>query len=226
MRRRWIPITLLAIAAGGLLAAVISIAVGEQRVSEIDLDETGEVQELIAGIPQLGDRLGNDDAPVQIFYFNDVQCPRCADFQAEVIDPLIAEQVRPGEVKIIFRNFPLGLKPVTLGAVAVEAAALQDRGWQYQQIFMRNLDQVPERGVNQEFLNEVASFTPKLETDRWERDLEGEEAREAAEADVELATDLRLPADPILIVEGPNGSEQLEDVPSLDQVEAAIERVR
>lgn len=226
MPRRWIPITLLSLGAVGLIAAAISLAVGEKRISDIQLEETGEVQELIAGIRQLDDRLGEEDAPVQIFLFTDVQCPRCAEFQADVVDRLIASHVRTGEAKMLFRNFPLGLKPVTLGALAVEAAAMQDRGWQYAEIFIRNLDQVPEQGVNEEYLNEVAAFTPKLDTARWETDLMSAAAQEAAEADVEQATELRLPADPILIIEGAGGSEQLEDIPSLEEVEAAIERVR
>lgn len=226
MPRRWIPITLLSLGAVGLIAAAISLAVGEKRISDIQLEETGEVQELIAGIRQLDDRLGEEDAPVQIFLFTDVQCPRCAEFQADVVDPLIASHVRTGEAKMLFRNFPLGLKPVTLGALAVEAAAMQDRGWQYAEIFIRNLDEVPEQGVNEEYLNEVAAFTPKLDTARWETDLMSAAAQEAAEADVEQATELRLPADPILIIEGAGGSEQLEDIPSLEEVEAAIERVR
>ncbi len=226
MPRRWIPITLMTLAVVGLIAAVVSISVGENRITTIELEETGEVQELIAGIRQLDDRLGNDDAPVQVFLFTDVQCPRCADFQREVVDPVIAERVRTGEVKMLFRNFPLGLKPVTLGALAVEAAQMQDRGWQYAEIFIRNLDQAPERGITDEYLNEVAAFTPKLDTARWEADLESVAAREAAEADVEQATELRLPANPVLIVEGANGSEQLDDVPTLEEYEAAIDRVR
>jgi hypothetical protein len=50
----------------------------------------------------------------------------------------------------------------------------------------------------------------------------------SAQEDVDLATDLRLPADPILVIENPatGESETLEDVPSLEDVEAAIERLR
>ncbi len=126
------------------------------------------MQELIGGIRQLDDRLGDEDAPITMTLFQDVQCPRCADFQADVIDPLIEQRVRTGEAQINFRNFPLGLKPVTLGAIGVEAAAEQDRGWQYAELFMRNLDEVPEHGVNQEFLEQVAAVVPKLDTAAWE----------------------------------------------------------
>lgn len=226
MRSRLIPITLLSLGAIGLVAAVVSISVGEGTIEEIRVEGTGEVQELIGGIRQLDSRLGNDDAPVTISLFTDVQCPRCAGYQAEVIDPLIADQVRTGELKLEFRNFPLGLKPVTLGAIASEAAAEQDRQWQYAELFLRNLDRVPERGVTEEYLEAIAAATPKLDTSAWEAALVDPEAAQRAEDDVELATELRLSADPALIVEGPSGSETLEGAPDLETALEAVERVR
>jgi protein-disulfide isomerase len=225
VERRWLPITLLALLFGGLLAGIVSLSIGEKGTPTIEITGTGEVQELIGGIRQLDDRLGDEGAPITMTLFQDVQCPRCADFQSQVIDPLIEQRVRTGEAQINFRNFPLGLKPVTLGAIAVEAAAEQDRGWQYAELFMRNLDEVPEQGVDQEFLEEVASVTPKLDTAAWEEALFAGPAEASAQEDVDLATELRLPADPILVVQGANGEETLEDVPSLEEVNAAIDRV-
>lgn len=225
MPSRWIPITILSLLFIGLMAAIVSLSVGEKGPQVIQIEGTPEVQELIGGIRQLEERLGNEDAPVTIDLFQDVQCPSCADFQADVIDPLIAERVRTGDVQINFRNFPLGLKPVTLGAIATEAAAEQDRGWQYLSLFMRNLDEVPEQGVSEEFLNQVAAVTPKLDTAAWEEALLAGPAEDRAQEDVDLATELRLPANPILIIAGPGGEVQLEDRPTLDEVYAAIEQV-
>jgi protein-disulfide isomerase len=225
MRSRWIPLTLLALGAAGLIAALVSISVGENEVGPIRVEGTGEVQELIGGIHQLGNRLGNEDAPVTITVFNDVQCSRCADFQAEVVDPLIADYARTGEAKLVWRNFPLGPKPVTLGAIGTEAAAEQDRGWQYADLFLRNLDEVPERGVDQEFLNEVAAATPKLDTAAWEEAVASDAARQAAQEDVDLATELRLTANPVLVIEGAGGVETLEGAPTLKEALAAIDRV-
>jgi len=226
MPRRWIPITLLTLATVGLIAAVISISVGENEVQVIQLEETGEVQELIAGIPQLGNRLGNSNAPVTINLFIDIQCPSCADYAAETVDPVIAEQVRTGEAQIILRHRPVGLKPATLGAFGTLAAGEQDRAWQYAEIFMRNLDQVPERGVDEEFLNEVAAVTPKLDTATWEADVVDEEIRNQAVEDDMLAVELEIPGDTAWVIDGASGSETLERAPDLDQVLAAIERVR
>jgi protein-disulfide isomerase len=225
MPNRWMPITALSLLFIGLMAGIVSISIGEKGPQSIQIEGTPEVQQLIGGIRQLDDRLGVEEAPITIDLFQDVQCPRCADFQAEVVDPLIDEQVRTGEVQMNFRNFPLGLKPVTLGAIGTEAAAEQDRGWQYAEIFMRNLDEVPEQGVSEEYMNAVASVTPKLDTGLWEEALLAGPAEESAEEDVELATELQLRANPILIIAGPGGEVKLDEVPTLDEVYEAIEQV-
>lgn len=236
MRSRLIPILSLGVVAIGLAGVLVSISVGENSVGGtgvggVDaeaaaLEGIGEVQELVGGLRQLDSRLGDEDAPVTLNLFTDIQCERCADYQLEVVEPLIRDYVRTGEAKFEYRNFPLGLKPVTLGGIATEAASEQARGWQYLSLFMRNLDRVPERGVTEEFLDLIAAGTPKLDTAQWESDLTAPDSRERAETDVELATELRLPADPAIVVDGPTGSEQLEGAPALGEVEAAIERVR
>jgi protein-disulfide isomerase len=226
MRNRWIPITFLTLGAVGLIAAVVSISVGEEGVQEIRLEETGEVQELIAGIPQLDSRLGNSDAPVTINLFLDVQCRVCADYASEVVNPVIADYVRTGEAQIILRHRPVGTKPATLGAFGTLAAAEQGRGWQYAEIFMLNLDQVPELGVDEDFLNEVAAVTPKLDTGQWERDVLDEGVRARAQEDDELAAELRIPGDTAFVIDGAGGSETLERAPPLADVIAAIERVQ
>ena len=218
MQSRWIPLTILSVAAIGLLAAIVSLSVGEHREEKFTISGSGEVQELVGGIPQLGDRLGSDDAPITIDVFNDIQCTRCADYQREVIDPLINDYVRPGDAQMIFRHYPLG-------GVAAEAAGQQDRQWQFIEVFIRNLDQVPAEGVTQEFLNEIASATPKLEVTDWEQAMQGDEAEQAATAGNDLGTKLKITANPAVVVTGASGSEELDDAPGIDDIEAAIDSV-
>lgn len=226
MQSRWIPLSLLSIGAIALLAALVSISIGEHRAERYTITGSGEVQELIAGIPQLGERLGNSDAPITLTLFTDVQAPLAADYQREVIDPFIEEEVRTGNAQIIFKNFALGLKPVTLGALGVEAAAAQDHGWQYAEMFMRNQDVAPEQGVDREFLDEIAANTPRLEVSAWEEALEDPASEEAVNDDADLAVELRLRGDGTAVnVQGPNGSELLQDSPSRAEIDAAIGRV-
>ena len=73
----------------GLGWLIVSISVGEKKIEDFRIEGTSEVQELIGGIRQLDDRLGDDSAPVTITLFTDVQCARCATFQSDVVDPLI-----------------------------------------------------------------------------------------------------------------------------------------
>jgi protein-disulfide isomerase len=225
MRSRWIPLTLLTLAGLGLLGALISISIGENREENLVITGTGDVQELIAGIPQLGERLGDSDAPITLTLFTDVQCPHCADYQADVIDPFIEDEVRTGNAQIIFKNFALGAKPVTLGGMGVEAAAAQDHGWQYAEMFMRNQDAAPTIGVNQDFLDEVAANTPRLDTDAWEQAFADPASEQAMQEDADLATQMRLEADVAVNVQGPNGSELLQEAPSREEIDAAIARV-
>jgi protein-disulfide isomerase len=225
MRSRWIPLTLLTLAGLGLLGALISISIGENREEDLVITGTGDVQELIAGIPQLGERLGEDDAPITLTLFTDVQCPHCADYQAEVIDPFIEDEVRTGNAQMIWKNFSLGAKEVTLGGIAVEAAADQDHGWQYAEMFMRNQDQAPTTGVDQDFLDEVAGNTPRLDTEAWEAAYKDPASEQAAKEDADLAVQMRLEADVAVNVQGPNGSELLQEAPSREEIDAAIARV-
>lgn len=226
MGSRWVPLTLLSVGAVALIAALVSISVGENRVEEFRIEESGEVQQLIAGIRQLDDRLGLEDAPVMLELYTDVQIPTGADYQAQVVDPLIEEYVRTGEANITLRHFPLGPKPVTLGGIAAEAAGFQDRQWQFAELLMRNLELAPERGFEDtDFLNEIAGFVPKLDVTQWEEDLESEEAEALAAEDEEIAAVNTFSAAPVMIVTGAGGVEQLEDAPTLAEVEAAIAAV-
>ena len=225
MRSRWLPLTLLSLAAAGLLAALVSLSVGQHREEDLVITGTGAVQELVGGIRQLDDRLGDENAPVTLTLFTDVQCPSCADYQLTVIDPLIEDLVRTGEASIELKNFSLGAKEVTLGGIGVEAAAKQDHGWQYAEMFMRNLGAAPDAGVNQDFLDEVAANTPQLDTAGWEEADADPTTEAAAKQDADLAVQLRLTDDVVVNVQGANGSKLLENSPSRAQIDAAIAQV-
>ena len=229
----WVPRVLLAVLAVGVGYAIIAIAVGEGGPQAVEIQGRPEVQKLIAGIRQEEERLGSSDAPVEIELFTDIRSVPGAEFQREVVDPVIAEYVRTERAQINLRHFSFGRTAVTAAAIAADAAGAQGHQWQYAELVMRNLGIVDEDGVDEEFLNEIAEVTPGLEHDEWEVEFEEELERQrndpdyesAVDADDKLALDLKLPAQPVMIVTGPGGSETLDDVPSLDEARLAIERV-
>lgn len=220
------PRALLLVGGGALIAAIVSIAVGEGGPRAEEIGGVNEVQRIFGGIAQEGAVLGAEDAEITVSVFNDIQCEPCADYQIEVIDPLVEEYARSGEVRFEFRHFSLAPNDTTVAAIAAEAAGEQERQWQYLDTFVRNLDVVISRDVDEEVLREVAEAVPQLEVDLWEEDLGSPETEELVREDAMLAAELELPADPAVVVDAPGGQRELIDSPSIEQVEAAIAEVR
>ena len=229
----WIPRTLLALAAIGVGYAIVAISVGEGGPQAVEIEGRPEVQELVAGIRQEGARLGPEDAPVEIDLFTDVRAVPAAEFQREVVDPLIEEYVRTGRAQINLRHYSFGRTAVTEAAIAAHAAGDQGHQWQYAELVLRNLPDEDGEGVDELFLNEVAEVTPGLEKEEWDEVFENELRRQeedpeyesSLEADDQLALELELPAEPALVLTGPGGSETLDATPSLADAMAALERV-
>ena len=220
------PRALLLVGGGALIAAIVSIAVGEGGPRAEEIGGVNEVQRIFGGIAQEGAVLGAEDAEITVSVFNDIQCEPCADYQIEVIDPLVEEYARSGEVRFEFRHFSLAPNDTTVAAIAAEAAGEQERQWQYLDTFVRNLDVVISRDVDEEVLREVAEAVPQLDVDLWEEDLGSPETEELVREDAMLAAELELPADPAVVVDAPGGQRELIDSPSIEQVEAAIAEVR
>jgi hypothetical protein len=72
----------------------------------------------------------------------------------------------------------------------------------------------------------VAAVVPKLDTAQWEEDVESGEAEELAAADEVIAAESAFSAAPAMIVTGAGDTIVMEDGPSLEEVEAAIEQAR
>lgn len=233
----WVPRVLLALLAAGVIAMIVSISVGEGGPEAIEIEGTEEVLVLYTAIPQDEARLGPSDAPVEIELFTDLRATQSAEFQRDVVLPLIEEYVRTDRAQIALRHRSVGGAEVSLAAVAATIAGEQRRQWQFAELVMRNLDQAGE-AADEDFLRDIADSlrgaTREFEAEEFAAELEPcadedpeTECPQAAipEADDELATELELPAQPALVVTGPGGSEILVDAPSLEEARAAIERV-
>jgi protein-disulfide isomerase len=222
----WVPRALLAVGLAALTAAIISIAVGSGGPARPALvGGVNEVQRILGGIHQQGAYLGPDDAPVTISVFNDIQCRPCADYEIETVDPLVEEYARTGEARLEFRHFSLAPNETTLAAIAAEAAGVQDRQWQYLDTFVRNVDEIGAREIDEDLLREVAEAVPELDVDQWERDYSEPASEERVRQDAMLAADLDLPAEPAIVVSGPGEQRTLIESPSIEEVEMAVEGV-
>ena len=224
-RPRLIGLLVMALCVGLLGFAIVSLSIGSGgEKDEITITGAEQVQSLVGGIPQDGARLGSSDAPVTIQVFNDLSCDPCSDWNRDVVVPLIEGPVRSGDVQLVYHNFPMTESGFFLGAYAAVAAAKQDYEWQFIELFLANQDEAKKQGADQDFLNAIARGVGvvNFNVEQWQRDMEDDDIQSTLEADEQITAERRLPAEPAVVVGGPNGTEQLIQSPSLADVQAAI----
>jgi protein-disulfide isomerase len=226
-RPRLIGLIVLALCVGLLGFAIVSLSVGNDEGDNVKITGAGEVQSLLGGIPQSGPRLGSANAPVTVQVFNDPQCDPCSDWNREVIVPLIRGPVRAGDLQLVWHNFPMTQSGFFLGAYGAVAAAKQDYEWQFIELFFANQDEAERHGADQEFLDGIARGVGvvNFNVEQWQRDMDDSDIQETLDADEKLSAERRLPAQPAVVVGGPNGTQQLIESPSLAEVQAAIAEV-
>jgi protein-disulfide isomerase len=222
MRPRLVGLAVAALAALALISLIVSLSLDEPEDRPVEITGAGTVQRQLGGIEQHGATLGDEQAPVTIDLFNDLQCADCDDYQLEVVPRLVEDLVRPGKAKLTYRHFPMGQRERVLADFGAVAAGEQDRLWQYVQLFFINQDEAERVGVDKDFLERIAAAVLELDDNQWREDFDAEETDAILESDAELALDLRLTAEPAAVVQGPGGQQELDDRPTVEQIETAV----
>ncbi len=197
----------------------------------VHVDGIEDAQSLFGGVPQEGERLGSDDAPVTIQVFNDIQCNDCRDDFLATIPALTERYARPGDVKLLWRHYSNSVNPEQLGFYGAEAAADQGYGWQYIYLFFRSQDEAERVGIDDKYLASIAGGVEELEPEEWETDLEengqkGGPIEQRLESYEKLGRDLGIRTGQGMVINGPGGTVTLQEGPSLAEVEAAIAEVK
>ncbi len=227
--RLWVILALgLALLALGY--SVVEISTQEAGRESIRVGGIASAQRLFGGIPQEGDRLGSDDAPVAIQVFADMQCGNCRGEFLGTVPPLVEDYVRPGEAKLLMRHYSIAANALELGFYGAEAAAEQGYGWQYTYLFFVNQDEAERFGIDDRFMATLAGSVGELEVPEWERSLHAEEGSDGAvtrrlEGYEELGRSLGIRTRPAMVISGPGGTRTLQDGPTLTEVERAIAAV-
>ena len=156
-RRIWqIGAGVFAIAAIVIVAIVVSSSGGGGSDQKVDKAEENETAQLFEGIAQSGDTLGNPQAKVTIYEFADLQCPFCKQYTDTIFPQLVEKYVKPGKVKMVWRNLTfLGPDSIT-GARAVVAAGAQNKTWDMQHLFYENQGTENTGYVTDKFIENLA----------------------------------------------------------------------
>jgi protein-disulfide isomerase len=230
--RIWVA-ALLALGLFGLGYTIVKVSTQKADKGVVHVAGIGEAQELFGGVPQEGDRLGSDDAPVTIQVFNDLQCSSCRDDFLGTIPGLMEKYVRPGDVKLLWRHYSNSETPQELGFYGAEAAAEQGYGWQYIYLFFRTQEEANRfktAPLFENFEKSIAGGVEELEIEEWESDLEKAKVSDSAiqkrlEGYEELGRNLGIRVGQGMVVSGPHGTKTLQEGPSLAEVEKAIAEV-
>lgn len=84
---------------------------------------------------------GSAQAPVTIIEFSDYQCPYCAKYVKETQAQIMAQYVETGQVRYVFRDFPLTFHAeAQKAAEAAECAGEQDQYWEMHDYLFENND--------------------------------------------------------------------------------------
>lgn len=121
---------------------------------------------------------GNLNSDLEIVEYGDYQCPYCG-----AAYPVLKELMKEfgGQVKFVFRNFPLSEmhQYARIAAIATEAANLQGKFWEMHDAIYEN-----QRDLNENLLMRLAEEL-ELNIPQFEKDLENNDLAEKVDADFE-----------------------------------------
>lgn len=222
---------ILVVAVGALLIALIGMATREASNEYEDVQGGQEMRQIFGGVRQLDDRLGSDDAPVQMQVFLDAQSATYRDQFLDTIPALVNGPVRGGSLKLLYRNRSLTRNATELSFYGIEAAQEQGYGWQFAYLMFKNQDLAKEQGLDEDFLTHLAETVENMDIDQWKQDFEeGNQPDSPMNADLQaqdqLAINLKIRDKPAVVVNGPRGTVTVQDAPDLAEIQAAISEVQ
>jgi len=162
-----------------------------------------EVSSLIGGIPQNGNTIGSPKAPVTMQYFGDLECPICRDFTEGALKPLIEKYVRPGKLKIEYRNLETATRePETFRTqqIAALAAGKQNKAWDYIELFYHQQGQEDTGYVTEKYLQELAKQVPGMDLTTWSADRNNGEFTNTITTDAQAANNSGFTGTPSFLI--------------------------
>ena len=191
------------------------------------------VDQMFAGISQGGNRLGKPNAPVTMTYYGDYECPVCQAFTLQGGFPqLVANDVRTGKVKVVYRSFCTatcggpGESVFNTQQVAGLAAGRQNLFWQFTELFYREQGQEDTGYVNESYLDGLAQQIPGLNLSAWKTARNDPNLTAQVASDQNSAKQIGVSGTPTLIFSGPKGQAAASQaVPTYAQLESVIKQV-
>jgi len=206
---------------GGVLAVAVVIVIAAIAISSSGSGSSGlakgkkasatvsEVSSLLSGIPQSGNVLGNQRAPVTMQYFGDLECPVCQAFTLATLPQTINQDVRAGKLKIQYRALQTATAVASTFAmqqVAALAAGRQNLMWNYIELFYHEQGQENSGYVTESYLTNLARQLPGLNLAQWTAARSDSALTAQVSADQAAASQHGYGSTPTLVFQGPRGT--------------------
>lgn len=159
--------------------------------------------------------LGSPTASVTVEEFVDFQCPTCA-----TVHPYMAEirNMYGSKVRFILRNNPLAMHDKAYDAsVAAEAAGLQGKFWEMQNLLFTNQQSWASNPGFKQTWNDYAQKLG-LDVDKFQNDIAGLGAKQRVDEDLKRARSMGVNSTPTIFVNGVEVQNTDLNVPGLKSV--------
>jgi protein-disulfide isomerase len=221
-----------------VVVAAIVISTGGAKKGGIQTGGKGNatvaaVNNLLTGIPQSGNTLGNPKASITMTYYGDLKCPVCQAFTLQGgFQQLVSHEVRSGKVKVVYDAFCTatcnGPDPneFPLQQAAALAAGTQDRFWQFTELFYRQQESETDAYVTTSFLDSLARQVTGLNFAQWNTARSNPNLTAEVTSQQSGGKTIGVSGTPTLIFKGPKGQAVPNSaVPTYAQLQQAIKQV-
>lgn len=191
-----------------------------------DVADASLVSKQLKGIPQEDTVLGDPKAKVSVIEYGDLQCPVCKAFSFQVAPDVISDIVRKETATYDFRQWPIIGPESTTAAKAALAAGEQGRYWNFVELFYRNQGTENSGYVTDDFLESIARGAGVNDIDKWNSDRSSSKWDSILSRNDNEAKGLGFSGTPSILVQGPGGRKAFSTIPSLPQIEGAVNAVQ
>jgi len=192
---------------------------------------THEISNLVGGISQSGDTLGNPNAPVTLQYFGDLECPICKEFTLGALPFVIDRWVRAGKLKIEYHSLETATRePETFKKqqVAALAAGGQNKMWYFVETFYHEQGEEATGYVTESYIDGIAKQVPGMNLTKWQEERGNHKYASNVEEDAQTANNEGFTGTPSFLIGRTGGAMAKLEYSSLTEpttFNEAIEKV-
>lgn len=214
-----------ALIAGGVALVALVVVVVLVVVSQSGDDKQASTSDVFAGVPMKGITLGDQNAPVTVAEFADLQCPFCGDFAVEDLPDIVNDYVKPGDVKMEMHLLAFVGPESEAGRGVAAGAAEQDLIWPFTENVYNNQGTENTGYMTQEFLTQQAENVEGLNVDKALAAAQSDFAQRYATESEQEAQDLGVSSTPSFAVTPEGGETKVVDADGLtDAIDEALKQ--